>query len=788
MITLTATSLRSRVARRIFGVFLLCALIPFAGLAIVTYHQVSAFFNEKTQRQLRAMAKTYGMDIYERLLLLESGLQILASQIQNKGTMPTEEALEALPSNPKARWDAVMVVTGSGQRHRLLGNVEAFPELTTAEKARLVFGKALILTRPTAPNQPARIYMGLIGDPRLSNPPIIIGKIKDSYVWSMMDTRIFPSHISPCILDGAGVALQCSFPGFGDLTSALLPKARRSSMGDLEWQQDGRDYQASYWTLPVKFEFQTSGWIVALLTSKEGIFASIRELRQTFVHWALVCVGLSVLFAMRQIRKRLVPVEMLQEGTQRITQNDFEFRVNIRSNDEFQELATSFNAMAAQLGQQFETLNTTAEIQRAVLSLLNTAKIADTILSRIMTVLRCQGATLTLLTVDGTASEQTFIVRDQRRVDSPPVGNTIPPAEKIPSYRNGTDGAFLAEVPSLKGVDLLAQRVAETKAPLVISDLSGEPQLRDAEFTNGFSSCLAAPLMLNDSTFGVLVFYSREKRLFSLDDIAFMTGLTSQAAIAIYNSRLYEHTKHQTVELEKANRVKDEFLGVISHELRTPLNVILGYVGMIQEEMLGSLNSDQAHALTIVGKNSRDLLAMIEGVIDVTKIESGSVVIENCEVNLLTFFGDLKSQYEVPLGKEIELVWDCPPALPVLRTDETKLTRILHNLIDNAIKFTDRGRVVVSARQSENQSLTFQVSDTGAGIPQGSLPVIFEMFRQLDSSKTREHEGFGLGLFVVKKLTDLLGGKIEVESELGIGTTFTLTFPACADSGAVSVI
>jgi signal transduction histidine kinase len=152
---------------------------------------------------------------------------------------------------------------------------------------------------------------------------------------------------------------------------------------------------------------------------------------------------------------------------------------------------------------------------------------------------------------------------------------------------------------------------------------------------------------------------------------------------------------------------------------------------------------------------------------------------------LPTFFGDLKSQYEVPLGKEIELVWDCPPALPVLRTDQTKLTRILHNLIDNAIKFTDRGRVVVSARQSENQSLTFQVSDTGAGIPQGSLPAIFEMFRQLDSSKTREHEGVGLGLFVVKKLTDLLGGRIEVNSELGVGTTFTLTLPAGTDSGAV---
>jgi signal transduction histidine kinase len=139
---------------------------------------------------------------------------------------------------------------------------------------------------------------------------------------------------------------------------------------------------------------------------------------------------------------------------------------------------------------------------------------------------------------------------------------------------------------------------------------------------------------------------------------------------------------------------------------------------------------------------------------------------------------DLKSQYSDPLGKEIELIWEYVPDLPIFHTDTPKLKRILQNLVDNAIKFTERGRVVVAAKLSrETESLLFEVTDTGIGIAPHALPLIFQKFRQADSSATRRHEGVGLGLYIVKRFADLIGAKIEVKSRLGAGTTFTVVFP-----------
>ncbi|TAK08534.1 HAMP domain-containing histidine kinase, partial [bacterium] len=239
-----------------------------------------------------------------------------------------------------------------------------------------------------------------------------------------------------------------------------------------------------------------------------------------------------------------------------------------------------------------------------------------------------------------------------------------------------------------------------------------------------------------------------------------------------------ERVERQAAELERANKAKDEFLSVMSHELRTPLNVVMGYTGMIKDGMLGEINQEQMKALEKVTNRSGDLLRMINEILVAASLESGTVKVEIHEVNLVDFLDDLRSHYEVPSDKELTLNWDYPPQLPMISIDSGKLKHILQNLIDNAVKFTNGGHITISARYiPDAQAMNVKVADTGIGIQKELLPSIFEMFHQVDSSETRSFGGVGVGLYIVKKYTDMLGGKIEVESEPDRGSTFTVTIP-----------
>lgn len=264
------------------------------------------------------------------------------------------------------------------------------------------------------------------------------------------------------------------------------------------------------------------------------------------------------------------------------------------------------------------------------------------------------------------------------------------------------------------------------------------------------------------------------------------------AELKVSYATLDQKVKDKTAELEKANseleqanrsllranKAKDEFLSVMSHELRTPLNVIVGYTGMIKDGLLGEINEEQQRALDKVVTRSDDLLKMIAEILQATSLEAGAVGVEVEEVSLARLLDDLKSNYEVSVKEDLSFAWDYPLELPTVRTDGEKLKHILQNLINNAIKFTERGQVTISARYNPKaKAVEFKVADTGIGIQRELLPLIFEMFRQADSSETRSYGGVGMGLYIVKKFTELLGGKIEAASEPGKGSTFSVTIP-----------
>ncbi|MGH7928206.1 MAG: sensor histidine kinase, partial [Candidatus Binatia bacterium] len=248
--------------------------------------------------------------------------------------------------------------------------------------------------------------------------------------------------------------------------------------------------------------------------------------------------------------------------------------------------------------------------------------------------------------------------------------------------------------------------------------------------------------------------------------------------IAVGNANLYSKIKEKTLELEMANKAKDEFLGVMSHELRTPLNVIKGYAEITRDKTFGELNAEQEYALEKISSHAIDLSHMINSILQVTTIEANTVKLEWRELNPCHLLEELKSDYRVRASKDLRILWDYPAYLPLLTTDDEKLKAILQNLVNNALKFTEKGTVTVSARHVvDAQAIEFSVADTGLGIGPDKLPLIFDMFKQADSSATRKHEGVGLGLYIVNKFVNLLGGEISVQSKLGEGSTFLVSLP-----------
>jgi len=231
------------------------------------------------------------------------------------------------------------------------------------------------------------------------------------------------------------------------------------------------------------------------------------------------------------------------------------------------------------------------------------------------------------------------------------------------------------------------------------------------------------------------------------------------------------------VKIREADRLKSEFLANMSHELRTPMNAIIGFTRLVRRKAADILPARQLENLEKVEISANQLLALINDILDLSKIEAGKMSVNIMPFELMTLVDTCFSTVEpmIKAGK-VQLIREVPEDLPEMLSDQDKLKQIIINLLSNALKFTEKGEVKLSATV-EDASLKIAVSDTGAGIPADALEYIFDEFRQVDGSSTREHGGTGLGLSITKKLTHILGGTIEASSVEGKGSTFTVILP-----------
>ena len=343
---------------------------------------------------------------------------------------------------------------------------------------------------------------------------------------------------------------------------------------------------------------------------------------------------------------------------------------------------------------------------------------------------------------------------------------------------NAQPGFFLAQQ------SILGRAVRERRT-IHVPDIEADATVADSKAMRniGARTGLGVPLLRGDEVLGVIILARIEVRPFDAREIELVEGFARQSAIAIENVRLFNEIQEKSAQLEVANRHKSEFLANMSHELRTPLNAIIGFSEVLLQRMFGELNEQQADYLEDIVSSGRHLLSLINDILDLSKIEAGRMELEAAPFSLVAALNNAVTLVrERAQSHGIKLALEVAPELDTVVADERKLKQVVVNLLANAVKFTPDGGTVSLRAARENGQVRLSVHDTGIGIAAADQQRIFEEFQQASHQGERSREGTGLGLSLSKRMVELHGGTISVESAPGKGSTFTVALPLVKES------
>jgi signal transduction histidine kinase len=420
-------------------------------------------------------------------------------------------------------------------------------------------------------------------------------------------------------------------------------------------------------------------------------------------------------------------------------------------------LFKELEARTADLTRSVEQLTALGEVGRAVSSTLDVETVLSTIVSRASQLASADGCSI----FEYDEGTEQFELR----------------------ATHNDDTAFveaLRAVPLRKGEGLMG-RAAEMREPIQIPDITQpgayQSSVRDTLIRFGYRALLAVPLLREDQIIGSLSFNRKAPGEFPPEVVDVLKTFATQSALAIQNARLFREIADKSAQLEAASRHKSEFLTNMSHELRTPLNAIIGFSEVLTERMFGELNDKQAEYLKDIHASGTHLLSLINDILDLSKIEAGRMDLErsdfdlpNAIENALILVRERANRRGITLGSTID------ERLRVIGGDERKVKQVLLNLLSNALKFTpEGGRIDVGARLHDHVA-EVSVADSGIGIAPADQDAVFEEFRQVGAAD-KKAEGTGLGLALSRKFIELHGGRIWVESQVGVGSTFTFTLP-----------
>jgi signal transduction histidine kinase/ActR/RegA family two-component response regulator len=420
------------------------------------------------------------------------------------------------------------------------------------------------------------------------------------------------------------------------------------------------------------------------------------------------------------------------------------------------QLVQQVEARSAELARKVEELEALREIGEAVSSSLD----VDNVLSRIATYAVELSETDGGSIMEYSERERGFVVRSVYRTEPAVV-------ERLRSVRIGLD-------------ETLVGRAATEGRPIAVTDLGTlttlDPHLQTL-FDAGWRSLVALPMLREGQIIGALVVRRKRTGDFSEETVDLLETFASQSAVALLNAQLYREVTEQSAALELASRHKSEFLASMSHELRTPLNAVLGFSEVLLEQMFGEINERQEEYLRDIHGSGKHLLELLSEILDLSKVEAGRMELEYSSFDLSSLLHDAASMVrERASVKGIDLRVEVDEAVGQVYSDQLRLKQVVLNLLTNAVKFTGEGGSVVLRATRGPAGVDLTVTDSGIGVPESDRERIFESFQQGGRGSTRE-EGTGLGLTLSRRLVELLGGRMWLESEVGAGSTFGFSIP-----------
>jgi signal transduction histidine kinase len=607
---------------------------------------------------------------------------------------------------------------------------------------------------------------------------VSVAEVNLTFMWDAISMIKVGEHGQAYVVDARGrliahreismVLRNTDLSGLPQVQAARAALAGKASeSGQAARDLEGREVLTTY------AEIAPLGWLVFVELPIDEAYAPLRTTIARTGLLLLAALGLALLGGMFLVRKMVVPIETLRAGAARIGSGDLTQRISIKTGDELESLADQFNEMAAKLQNSHANLEAqvelrTRELAQSVLELRALGEVSQAVnstlnLENVLATIVAKAVQLSITTAGS------IYVFDQ-------------PQQTFKLRANyGMDAATIATFAERK-VDISERHVAMAlmrQEPVQIPDFHDQPAdpIRDLILGSGCRAVLVAPLLWQDEIVGLLVVRRREPGAFPRSTVDLIKTFAAQSVQAIENARLFSELEEKSLQLEIESRHKSQFLANMSHELRTPLNAVLGYTELVLDRVYGDIPDRMCGVMERVQVNGRHLLGLINDVLDLAKIEAGQLTLEMAKYSMKDVVEGVLDAVEPLAGeKRIALRGEISPGLPPGYGDERRVAQVLLNLVGNAIKFTDAGEVSVRATVADG-SLLVAVKDTGSGISEADQSRIFDEFQQADASSIRRKGGTGLGLSIAKRIIEMHGGCIWVDSKLGEGSSFTFTLP-----------
>ncbi len=527
---------------------------------------------------------------------------------------------------------------------------------------------------------------------------------------------------------------------------------------------------------------------IQLVMSREIIKKELVVNISVIVNLTLVVIaGISVtsVFITRRYISR--PLLELQNSATAIAQGDLEAFIDTSSSDEIGSLAKDLDVMRDSIKQLFGELSDSKdELEEYSRTLEQKVEVRTQELARSVEELKALGevsqAVSSTLDLQKVLATIVAHAAELSGTESGAIYEFDEASEEFQLRATHRMSEELIQAIQEAGVKLgetALGRAGVNREAVQIPDILEEPTYPTSETMQqeGFRALLAVPLLREDRLIGGLVVRRRAPGQFQKETVDLLQTFATQSALAIQNARLFREIEAKGRELEIASKHKSDFLANMSHELRTPLNAILGYTELILDNIYGEVPENIQEVLERVEKNGRHLLGLINDVLDLSKIEAGQLVLSLDDYSMKevvhTVFTSVES---LAAEKNLELKVSVSPEVAQGKGDQQRISQVFLNLVGNAIKFTEAGEVRIEATAS-NDNFVVSVSDTGPGLSEADQQMIFEEFHQVDGSSTRKKGGTGLGLSIAKRIVEMHGGRIWVESTEGQGSTFWFTLP-----------